>query len=368
MRARTTIAFGILAATLAAAACTTPQRPEPELARGGDAEPSRLAPPAGAGDPEEAYAAPVDDVAPAPIERGPGAAPVDEPRGAASESSDGYPATRSPAPAAAPRAAMKSADSAESSYGGGLAASGAATSGPSAMGGYAPRGASPAYRPSPAPARPGLGTEWGESRSSHVSTAPFERADGAPFAIASLFYNDRAGARAMAGMDGYRPLAAGSVNVAGDGLTVALRDESGSSLPGFYAGDRAYAIGEAGHRYTIVVTNHTPRRVEAVASVDGLDVLDGRSADFAKRGYVVAPWGTLEIDGFRRSEDDVAAFRFGSVRDSYAARKGSDRNVGVVGVAFFAQRVPRPWPWTREELERRSGAEPFPGRFAAPPP
>ena len=61
----------------------------------------------------------------------------------------------------------------------------------------------------------------------------------------------------------------------------------------------------------------------------------------------------------------MAAFRFGAVRDSYASRTGDDRNVGVVGFAFFAERGSL---WTTDELARRESADPFPDRYAAPPP
>ena len=61
----------------------------------------------------------------------------------------------------------------------------------------------------------------------------------------------------------------------------------------------------------------------------------------------------------------VAAFRFGRVADSYAAQTGSDHNVGVIGLAIFAERGAR---WTRGELHRRDTADPFPQRdYAAPP-
>jgi hypothetical protein len=109
-------------------------------------------------------------------------------------------------------------------------------------------------------------------------------------------------------------------------------------------------------------------RVEVVASVDGLDVLDGKEASWGKRGYLVPAWGSVEIDGFRQSSDHVAAFRFGSVRDSYAARTGSDRNVGIVGIAIFTSRQAPSWPWTNREVERRRSADPFPGAYASPPP
>lgn len=231
--------------------------------------------------------------------------------------------------------------------------------------GDAPRSVEPS-------ARPGLATSWGETRYSRVSTTHFVRADDErPMVVAKLFYNDYEGSRRMAASSGYRPLSVGATSVAGEGLTVELHDGRDEPLSGFVAGGRTYAIGQAGQRYTVVITNHTRYRFEAVASVDGLDVIDGRSASFEKRGYLVAPWATVTIDGFRQSDDAVAAFRFGSVSDSYAARTGSDRNVGVVGVAFFQERGYPSWPdtWPNDdEIRRRKTADPFPGEYATPPP
>jgi hypothetical protein len=122
---------------------------------------------------------------------------------------------------------------------------------------------------------------------------------------------------------------------------VELIGEAGQVLPTFAHGGRHYVLGDVGGRYTIRVTNPTPRRVEAVVSVDGLDVVDGRPADFvSKRGYIVPAGGELRIDGFRTSTSDVATFRFSSVSASYAGRKGIARNVGVIGVALFEEKEP----------------------------
>jgi len=217
--------------------------------------------------------------------------------------------------------------------------------------------------------RPGLGTTWGETRSSYVSNQAFERADfSRPFALLSLNYNDAAGVQAMARRNGnaYGTFDGSNVEVAQGALTVQVLDENGSPLPSEKIGGRDYVVGSDGQRYTLQIENHTANRFEAVATVDGLDVIDGKSGSFVKRGYLVAPWGTLQIDGFRRSQAEVAAFRFGSVKESYAARKGNDRNVGVIGVAFFHERGSS-LPWTERELERRNSANPFPG-FAEPPP
>jgi hypothetical protein len=230
-----------------------------------------------------------------------------------------------------------------------------------------PEGAAYRDRAADTESRPGLGTEWGENRDSRVSTAPFFREDpDRPFASAKLFYNDASGVRAMARRNGLSSLGDGSMRVANGALSVRLLDASGRPLEGFSAGSSTYVVGEHGQRYSIQIQNHTGNRLEAVATVDGLDVINGQSGSFSNRGYIVSPFSTVEIDGFRRSLDSVAAFRFGTVKSSYAARKGEDRNVGVVGVAFFHERGSR-WPWTPDEVNRRHNADPFPGHFAEPP-
>lgn len=119
----------------------------------------------------------------------------------------------------------------------------------------------------------------------------------------------------------------------------------GHPTPTYWHGGETFVLGRLGDRYTIRVSNRTGRRVEAVVSVDGRDVIDGKPGDFAhKRGYLVPAWGEVEIDGWRLSQWQAAAFRFSSVADSYAARMGTARNVGVIGVAIFPERVYRPRP------------------------
>jgi hypothetical protein len=216
----------------------------------------------------------------------------------------------------------------------------------------------------PAPERPGLGTSWGERVSAPISFAPFVRAAPSPWAEVMLHYNDAEGVEAHAQYLGARP--APLEIYAGDGaLSVALVDEAGRTLPGFTAGGRTLIEGQDGGRYRIVVRNATTARFEIVASVDGLDVIDGHPADPNRRGYIVDPRGTLVIDGFRTSDDAVAAFRFGRVADSYAAQTSGDRNVGVVGLAIFAERGA---VWSHGELQRRDSADPFPQRGYATPP
>jgi hypothetical protein len=121
---------------------------------------------------------------------------------------------------------------------------------------------------------------------------------------------------------------------------VTLESASGAPLRSFQSGGQTWVLGELGERYAIRVHNPTGSRIEAVVSVDGRDVLSGNNGDFrAQRGYLVPPQGSVLITGFRRSLDEVAAFRFSDRDESYSARRGTPQNVGVIGVAIFAERA-----------------------------
>ncbi len=135
--------------------------------------------------------------------------------------------------------------------------------------------------------------------------------------------------------------------------SVMLEDENGSSLPTFAKDGRTFLLGEPGLRYNIRVCNPTAQRVEAVISVDGRDAVSGRPGDYVnERGYVVAAYGCQVVEGFRQSFEEVAAFRFTSPQNSYSSRMGTPQNVGVIGVAFFPERVRPPAPLIRRRTPR----------------
>ncbi len=218
--------------------------------------------------------------------------------------------------------------------------------------------------------RPGLATQWGEQRSSRVTSAPFARADlDTPFALGKLFYNDPQGIEAMS--SGLSRMHRTLFPIGSGFVEIGVKDGSGRFVSGFTAGGSDYVTGSSGDRYSIVVKNRSPGRIEVVVSVDGLDVIDGQAASLAKRGYLLDAFGEVEIEGFRTSTSEVAAFRFGSVENSYAELKhGDSRNVGVIGIALFNERGDSPsnWPLPRSsDTDRRLDANPFPMQFAQPP-
>ena len=108
------------------------------------------------------------------------------------------------------------------------------------------------------------------------------------------------------------------------GISVSLETPGGQPLNTYYHRGKTFVLGEHGHRYVIRVRNRTAQRIETVISVDGRDVISGRSGNYgSQRGYVIGPYDTISVEGFRRSMNHVAAFRFTNRSDSYAGRMGA---------------------------------------------
>jgi hypothetical protein len=124
---------------------------------------------------------------------------------------------------------------------------------------------------------------------------------------------------------------------------------------------RDWIAGEPGHRYAVRLTNTTGERVLVVLSIDGVNAVTGETAHPSQAGYVLAPWQSTEIHGWRKSLEDVAQFVFTDLPDSYAARTGRPDNVGVIGVAVFTEARPTYYP----DLEHPDTAPPYPPRRGA---
>jgi len=210
--------------------------------------------------------------------------------------------------------------------------------------------------------RPGLATGYGESIRSEWKKQSFVRASSSPAGTSVMYYNDREGFEAMTGSS---ERAGALRKAAGGRVEWGIRGGMGY-LPAYETyswrsdGGRRFVVGREGSHYSIVIKNLCKSRLELVTSVDGLDVIDGKPASFTKRGYVIAPGETLEIEGWRTSPEHVARFRFSSVAGSYAnLRHGEHRNVGVIGLAVFDEKGVDPWKWMPDEVKDRFAASPF---------
>lgn len=115
---------------------------------------------------------------------------------------------------------------------------------------------------------------------------------------------------------------------------------SGQALSVYEYKGEYWVAGRPGASYSVDITNRTGERILAVVSVDGVNAITGKSAAAApKDGYVFDPRRNWAITGWRKSDSQVAAFYFSESDASYASRTGRPRDVGVIGVALFRERV-----------------------------
>ena len=118
---------------------------------------------------------------------------------------------------------------------------------------------------------------------------------------------------------------------------------SGQRMPLYQHQGELWVAGRPGANYSIDITNRSGHRIMAVVSVDGVNAITGNTASVTPvDGYVFNPWQNWAITGWRKSNSQVAAFYFSESDASYAARTGRPREVGVIGVALFRERVPEP--------------------------
>src|SRR5512139_1991559 len=118
---------------------------------------------------------------------------------------------------------------------------------------------------------------------------------------------------------------------------------------------RQYVVGQPGNEYAIRVRNCSDRRVLAVVSVDGVNVVTGETAAPDQSGYVIEPYGEVTIQGWRKDLERTAAFYFSDPGDAYATRTGRPDDLGVIGVALFRERE-RAWVQSPEAVSRAAGA------------
>ena len=73
-------------------------------------------------------------------------------------------------------------------------------------------------------------------------------------------------------------------------------------------------------------------------TIDGVNAVSGETGAWNQRGYVLDPYGQMQVTGWRTSMDQVAAFEFTTLLNAYATRTGRPANLGVIGVAIFNER------------------------------
>jgi hypothetical protein len=120
-------------------------------------------------------------------------------------------------------------------------------------------------------------------------------------------------------------------------MSIVDRD-TGQAMTTYVKDGRTYVAGRPASLYAIRLANQTDGRVMVVLSVDGVNIITGETASVGQTGYVLDPWRSYDISGWRKSDTKIASFVFAALGDSYAARTGRPGNVGVIGMAAFLEK------------------------------
>jgi len=177
-----------------------------------------------------------------------------------------------------------------------------------------------------------LGTKWGDEIDSHVTEVQLKRKSDSPLAETIVQYADK----------NYKGKTINSISIAAGKVSFSVVDDHGNRIPMYRVGQSYYLSGREGQSYQLQYENNTAKTFEVVASVDGVDVIDGSEASRSNSGYVLHAHDSLKIEGFRKSESTVASFTFSKPKDAYAANSenGSIQNAGVIGTVLYELEAP----------------------------
>ena len=188
-----------------------------------------------------------------------------------------------------------------------------------------------------------LGTQWGDDVNSQVTQVDLRRTSREPIEQMQVSYADK----------NYTGRALNSMSLVAGKVDFAVATDRGN-LPLFRDNSNYYLQGQSGQTYRLIYKNNSKNTYEIVASVDGLNVLNGSAASRYDSGYVLSPNEKLVIEGFRKSQSAVASFIFSKPENAYAANttSGSINNTGVIGTVIYELYDPK--------KPRSSGAQAFP--------
>jgi hypothetical protein len=107
--------------------------------------------------------------------------------------------------------------------------------------------------------------------------------------------------------------------------------------------DRHYFQAFEGQNYSVVLHNNSGRRVGVLIAVDGINVVNGVQSSLSRNEpmYVLDPYETATIQGWRTSLDDVRRFVFVDEQRSYAERTDqANGDMGWIRVLAFNEVEP----------------------------
>ena len=133
--------------------------------------------------------------------------------------------------------------------------------------------------------------------------------------------------------------------------------------------DRWYLQARKGGNYEVRVRNTTGERLAFVIAVDGINAINGKRSHLGadEPMYVLDPWQTTTVKGWRKDLGNVSRFVFVDEERSYAARTDqANGDLGWIRVAAFNEYRPIVWRDMHQEEETRERAASPQAKDAAP--
>lgn len=102
---------------------------------------------------------------------------------------------------------------------------------------------------------------------------------------------------------------------------------------------QTYVEGREGSNFELEIKNLTNRRVLIHPTIDGLSCMTGKEGDRndSSNGYVLGPWGSICVPGWRLNDSEVAKFLFSGAGKSYAEKIGKGKNKGVIACVVWEE-------------------------------
>lgn len=123
-------------------------------------------------------------------------------------------------------------------------------------------------------------------------------------------------------------------------LEIRILKKNKTAFPQYSHNGKIYVEGVKNEDFYIEIKNNHNKRVEVVGSIDGRDIVSGKEADYkSNQGYIINPYETQIIKGYRLDDNKVGQFTFADKNKSFSVEIANDNeeNVGVFGFAEFEE-------------------------------
>jgi hypothetical protein len=116
---------------------------------------------------------------------------------------------------------------------------------------------------------------------------------------------------------------------------------NGSPITEYFHDNNYFVEGRESTEFSIQIKNSSFEDIEAIISLDGLSILDGKQAGNKSSGFVVKAYNSAKLDGWAISNQQAKAFFFTAGSNSYAAKTKKASNIGVIGAMIFRKKQPK---------------------------